>query len=73
MISWSMLPPPLNRISTITPFLFEYCVIPTLFETFYAITIERHYQHPLVRALLARDEADILAMRVPGRSSRRPR
>lgn len=53
--------------------LFEYCVVPSLFETFYAITVERHYQHPLVRTLLARDEADILAMRGPGRGSRRSR
>lgn len=53
--------------------LFEYCVVPSLFETFYAITVERHYQHPLVRTLLARDEADILAMRSPGRGSRRSR
>lgn len=54
--------------------LFEYCVVPSLFETFYAITVERHYQHPLVRTLLARDEADILAMRSPGgRGARRSR
>lgn len=53
--------------------LFEYCVVPSLFETFYAITVERRYQHPLVRTLLARDEADILAMRSPGRGARRSR
>jgi len=53
--------------------LFEYCVVPSLFETFYAITVERHYQHPLVRTLLARDEAEILAMRGPVRRARRPR
>jgi LysR family transcriptional activator of nhaA len=42
--------------------LHEHCVVPSLFETFYAITVERRYQHPLLRSLLARDEADILAM-----------
>ncbi len=41
--------------------LHEYAVVPGLFETFYAITVARHYQHPLLRGLLARDEADILA------------
>lgn len=40
----------------------EHCVVPGLFERFYSITVDRHYQHPLVKALLARDEDDILAM-----------
>lgn len=30
----------------------EYCKIPGLYETFYAISIRRQYQHPLVRELL---------------------
>lgn len=42
--------------------LHEYGVVPGIFEAFYAITVERHYQHPLVRSLLARDEEEILAM-----------
>lgn len=42
--------------------LHEYCEVPDLFETFYAITIERRYPHPLVRSLLSRDEEAILAM-----------
>jgi LysR family transcriptional activator of nhaA len=45
--------------------LHEYCVVPDLFETFYAVTSERRYPHPLVRALLARDEKAILAMGRP--------
>jgi len=40
----------------------EHCVVPGLFETFYAITVERHFQHPLLRTLLARGEHDMLAM-----------
>lgn len=40
----------------------EHCVVPDLFETFYAITVERRFPHPLLRLLLARDEAEILAM-----------
>ncbi len=42
--------------------LHEWCVVPGLFETFYAVTVERHYQHPLLRSLFVRDEEDILAM-----------
>lgn len=40
----------------------ELCVVPEIFETFYCITVERHFQHPLVRSLLARGEQDLLAM-----------
>jgi LysR family transcriptional activator of nhaA len=40
----------------------ELCVVPGLLETFYAITVDRQYQHPLLKLLLARDEADLLAM-----------
>jgi LysR family transcriptional activator of nhaA len=43
----------------------EHCVVPDLFETFYAITVERRFQHPLLASLLAREEAEILAMREP--------
>ncbi|MFO0691993.1 MAG: LysR family transcriptional regulator [Polyangiales bacterium] len=42
--------------------LHELCVVPGLFESFYAITVERHFPHPWLRTLLARDEAAILAM-----------
>ena len=40
----------------------EYCVVPDLHETFYGITVDRKYQHPLVEPLLARGEQEILAM-----------
>ncbi len=40
----------------------EHCLVPGLLETFYAITVERRFQHPLLEALLDRDEAEILAM-----------
>ncbi|HPF13200.1 MAG: LysR family transcriptional regulator [Planctomycetes bacterium] len=43
----------------------EHCVVPDLFESFYAITVDRRYQHPLLEPLLAREEADILAMENP--------
>ena len=40
--------------------LVEYCVVPDLVETFYAITVKRHFEPPLLRALLQRDEAEVL-------------
>lgn len=40
----------------------ELCVVPDIAETFYAITLDRRFQHPLVRSLLARDEAELLGM-----------
>ncbi|MEP7116917.1 MAG: LysR family transcriptional regulator [Acidobacteriota bacterium] len=40
--------------------LHEHCVVPGLFETFYAITAERRFQHPLLTTVLARDEDDLL-------------
>jgi LysR family transcriptional activator of nhaA len=40
--------------------LHEHCVVPGLFETFYAITAERTFPHPLIEAALARDENDLL-------------
>jgi LysR family transcriptional activator of nhaA len=38
----------------------EYCVVPDLHEQFYAITVKRHFQHPALKALLARTDAEIL-------------
>jgi LysR family transcriptional regulator, transcriptional activator of nhaA len=40
--------------------LHEHCVVPALFETFYAITAKRRFQHPLLKTVLARDEHDLL-------------
>lgn len=55
--------------------LHEHCVVPALFETFYAITAERSFQHPLLDTVLARDEHDLLAAaprrRVPRRAPKR--
>ena len=55
--------------------LHEHCVVPALFETFYAITAERSLQHPLLDTVLARDEHDLLAAaprrRVPRRAPKR--
>ena len=42
--------------------LSELCVVPGLMEKFYAITVDRRFEHPLIKSLVARDEAEILAM-----------
>ena len=42
--------------------LHEYCVVPNLYENFYAITVKRSYQHPLLKSLFSRTEAEVLAM-----------
>ncbi len=42
--------------------LVEHTVVPSLFENFYAITVSRHFEHPLLHGLLSRDEAEFLAM-----------
>ncbi|MFZ5440021.1 MAG: LysR family transcriptional regulator [Myxococcota bacterium] len=42
--------------------LHELCVVPDVFETFYAITVDRRFQHPLLRSLLTRDEDALLAV-----------
>jgi LysR family transcriptional activator of nhaA len=39
----------------------EYCAVPSLVESFYAITVRRHFQPPLLKALLSKDNLDALA------------
>lgn len=40
----------------------EYCAVPNLHEEFWAIGVRRQYQHPLLKALLDRSAAEVLAM-----------
>ena len=40
--------------------LLQYCVVPQLHENFYAITVQRHFEPPLLKALLKRTEAEVL-------------
>lgn len=42
--------------------LHEHCVVPGVYETFFAVEAARKFQHPLLRELFARDERDLLAM-----------
>lgn len=41
--------------------LVELAVVPGLHEQFYAITVRRHFEPPLLKALLARGEDEVLA------------
>lgn len=41
--------------------LAEYCVVPDLHENFYAITVQRRFEPRLLKELLGRPEADVLA------------
>ncbi|MGC9197942.1 MAG: LysR family transcriptional regulator [Acidobacteriaceae bacterium] len=43
-----------------TGVLVEYCVVPQLFEDFYAITVKRHFQSPILRSLLKRRDQAVL-------------
>ena len=40
--------------------LVEYAVVPDLHENFFAITVQRHFEPPLLKGLLKRPEADVL-------------
>lgn len=40
--------------------LTEHCVVPGVFETFYAITAERRFQHPLLGVVLTQNEHELL-------------
>jgi len=42
--------------------LVEYCIVPDLVEHFFAITVLRHFEPPLLKELLKRDQADVLGM-----------
>ncbi len=66
----ALLPSVVVRDELRTGTLSELCVVPGLRENFYAITVDRQFEHPLIGTLLARDEAEILAM---GRGSRKPK
>jgi LysR family transcriptional activator of nhaA len=50
----------------------EYCKLPNLYENFFAISIKRHFQQPLVKTLLSRSEAEVLAGAEPSRARKKP-
>ncbi len=45
--------------------LVEYCALPGVYENFYAISVKRHFQKPLIRELLARRGQDMLDRGLP--------
>ncbi len=40
----------------------EYAVVPSLYEEFWAITVRRQYQHPLLKHLLERPPTALLSV-----------
>jgi LysR family transcriptional activator of nhaA len=50
----ALAPPVVVKDELRTGKLHEYCTVPDLFEEFFAITVRREFQHPLVRTLLHR-------------------
>lgn len=56
----ALLPAVVVRDELLSGALQEYAVVPHLFESFYAITVQRHFEPPLLQVLLQRDEADVL-------------
>jgi LysR family transcriptional regulator, transcriptional activator of nhaA len=40
--------------------LVQHCVVPGLYENFYAITVQRRFELPLIKELLTRPEAEVL-------------
>lgn len=60
--AYALLPSVVVRDELRAGVLYEHCVIPGLFETFYAITAQRGFQHPLLSNVLEREERELLAM-----------
>ena len=58
----ALLPPVVVQDELSTGRLVEYAVVPDLHENFYGVTVKRHYEPPLVQALLARTEREILQL-----------
>lgn len=56
----ALLPSVVVRDELQSGILQDHCVVPGLYENFYAITVDRHFQHPLLGALLDRKEDEIL-------------
>lgn len=60
--SLALLPSVVVRDELRSGVLVEHSEVPGVFETFYAVSVERHFQHPLMSLLLKRDEEALLAM-----------
>ena len=62
----ALLPPVVVHDELASRELQEYCVVPDLYEAFYAISIRRQHPNPLIRRLLERTEEEMLDMAAPG-------
>ncbi|MBX7081459.1 MAG: LysR family transcriptional regulator [Nannocystaceae bacterium] len=58
--AYALLPSVVVRDELAARTLREHCIVPGLFESFYAVTAKRKFQHPLLATVLARDEHDLL-------------
>jgi LysR family transcriptional activator of nhaA len=58
--SVALLPTVVVRDELLSGQLVEYVVVPDLHENFYAISVQRHFSPPLLKALLQRSEAEVL-------------
>jgi LysR family transcriptional activator of nhaA len=56
----AILPSVVVRDELLAGALHEYLIVPGLYEHFYAITVKRHYQHPLLKTLLGRNAQEVL-------------
>ena len=56
----ALLPPVVVQDELRTGRLIEHAVVPDLYENFYGVTIQRHYAPPLVQALLAQSQDELL-------------
>ena len=59
--SVALVPSVVVRDELLSRRLVEYAVVPELSESFYAISVRRHFEPPLLKSLLAQTEAAVLA------------
>jgi LysR family transcriptional activator of nhaA len=59
--SVALIPPVVAQDELLSGRLVELAVVPDLYENFYAVTVQRQYQAPLIGSLLVRNDAEILA------------
>ena len=67
----ALLPSVVVRDELRTGKLVEYAVVPGLYENFYAVTVPRRFEPPLVKELVSRPEAEVLGAPA-GPGSNRP-
>jgi LysR family transcriptional regulator, transcriptional activator of nhaA len=56
----ALLPSVVVQDELVTGRLVEHAVVPDLYEHFYAVTVQRRFEAPLVQSLLRRSEDEVL-------------